>query len=181
LAQYNHVCGFLSGNYSTLVISQGEITMSTQELDNQDTLILERFEYKFDGQLAEYGNEEYSVEPPTKAYCDPDNIVAVLHESVEKLGPLAISGLDSDIESSKEITVGSKTKGYTDLLELNSTEDTTTHMAIEYVNMVCELFEVDQDTFIEHTSMREPQDDWPVLYDDPQTNLVAVISPYIPE
>jgi hypothetical protein len=148
--------------------------MSTQELDNRDTLILERFECKYGGKLAEYVNEEYDAEPPIEAHCDADNVVSIMHDSVQKLGPLGMKDIQSDVEVWGTI----KTDEGKELLELNS-GDATTYVATEYADMVCDLFEVDIDTFIENTQMNGSYGEWPILYNDPDTDLVVMVAPFM--
>ncbi len=148
--------------------------MSETQLDNRDTLILERFECKHGGDRAVDLSAEFGTEVIEGVWIDSSNVVSVMHDSVTKVGPMAISGLQNQIIDWESV----ESDEGEELLKLYS-EESTTHVAIEYVNMVCELFEVDQDTFLENITMREPQDDWPVLYDDPDTNLVAVVAPYI--
>lgn len=148
--------------------------MSTQELGTKETVLLEQFEYKYGGDRAMDLTAKFCDDPIEGPWIDADNVVSIMHESVDEVGPLGMNDIQSDIESWGVI----KSDKGKELLELESS-GTTTYVATEYADMVCDLFDVELNTFIENTQMNGSYGEWPILYDDEDTTFVALIAPFI--
>lgn len=134
---------------------------------------LRRFEERYNAERTNgYIDVEFPDDSNGSAWIDPDRVVTILDDDFTKLGGIRKADFFEPLNAYHEIANDKGTYAY----DFGSVVLNT-----EYVEMVADCFGVDVSTLLENATAIERYAHSPVLFDVPDTELSAVVAPFIEE